>query len=556
MPRLAALGILALVVGGTSGVVAGAQPPPPNGPDGPRTTWDVETIEQYRETVEDFGWNVPAGLADRALGLLFEEITLLAELDALTTRNSPLQPVVAAFSPLDDVPRSEIVDALIATDRTLAEVKLELLIHADLTADPGLGVLDDFPRGWASGLATGTAPILAAPPYVAAVSMFLSQGTTQHLTRDTLGVEFIDLRAEVNRLVTGWGEAFANPDLGQRRTPSLGATLTLVSTTVAVTLLLIMLLRRRRAVAHGPDLSETVRRLISACSEQEVEAIAVNGICPLVDANTGVLLLPDSGGLRRAGSAHRLRGTKLDQVLRGGAKLSEVLEDDPALGGMTAAVLAVPIVAAGQVVGVLSVHRSADRLFGPTERSVVDRIGPSVAAALANVDRLGSMTELTLVDGLTSLGNRRRMDRDLEATCQTATDADLPVAFAMIDVDHFKQFNDTHGHAAGDTALKTVAATIAANVREADVVYRYGGEEFSVLLPDTTAEIATLIAERIRLAVEAAVVPGEQSQPEGRLTISVGVTTTGTKAAGELSERADRALYQAKQAGRNCIVAS
>jgi diguanylate cyclase (GGDEF)-like protein len=183
-----------------------------------------------------------------------------------------------------------------------------------------------------------------------------------------------------------------------------------------------------------------------------------------------------------------------------------------------------------------------------------ERLASPMAAALANVDRLGSMTELALVDDLTSLGNRRRMDRDLVESVDESLRLGAPVAFAMIDVDHFKAFNDTHGHTAGDDALRTVAGVIAVTVRGGDIVYRYGGEEFSMLLPGATPEEATDVAERVRLAVEEASIPGEQTQPGGRLTVSVGVSTLPSDASTSIAVRADKALYKAKLAGRNQVV--
>ena len=125
----------------------------------------------------------------------------------------------------------------------------------------------------------------------------------------------------------------------------------------------------------------------------------------------------------------------------------------------------------------------------------------------------------------------------------------------MLDVDHFKQFNDTHGHAAGDRALQAVADVIAVNVRDGDVVYRYGGEEFSILLPNATPDEAAQVAERVRQAVENAPIDGEETQPGGTLTVSVGVSSLPAPGPAVMAQRADQALYEAKQAGRNRVVA-
>ncbi len=551
MRRLAALVLLVVLVIPILGVAALAQPPgPPRPADRP---FSAEALERYRANVEASAWEVPDAVRDRAIVALAQEIALLEALGALRTAGSPIERVAQAFPPIDALDRATMADALAAADQSLADSKAEISAHVDLSTHTAVSVFDELPVGWFDGLVAGTAPILASQPYVAALSTLLSRGTTRLIPPHELGVEFVDLPTELDRLIDGWGTMFDTNGPTITTRPSLGPTLTVISTTTAVGLLLIMALRRRKSVAQGPDLSDVVRKLISAGSESEVEAVVMAGLLPMVDAGSGLLLINDAGDLRRAGSQLPLSGSKLTRVVETGAPLSELVESDPALGRVRATVMAVPIISGGAVLAVLSVHRGPDHPFGPTERHVLQHLAPPIAAALANVDRLGSMTELAMVDGLTSLGNRRRMDRDLQVAADDSKNTQ--VGFAMIDVDHFKHFNDTNGHSAGDDALKTVAATIAASVREGDVVYRYGGEEFSVLLPDTSAHTATLVAERIRLAVEAAVITGEDTQPGGCLTVSVGVSTAPAEGVDALADRADRALYEAKQGGRNRIVA-
>jgi diguanylate cyclase (GGDEF)-like protein len=101
--------------------------------------------------------------------------------------------------------------------------------------------------------------------------------------------------------------------------------------------------------------------------------------------------------------------------------------------------------------------------------------------------------------------------------------------------------------------LRRVAATIASAVRATDVVYRYGGEEFSMLLPGATPDEVAEVAERVRAAVEAEVFPGEERQPGGRLTVSIGIATLDSGSSGDIRERADQALYRAKEQGRNQV---
>lgn len=187
---------------------------------------------------------------------------------------------------------------------------------------------------------------------------------------------------------------------------------------------------------------------------------------------------------------------------------------------------------------------------------VVAVVAVVVAGALLVAGRrrraaLSTLSELSLTDDLTELGNRRRLERDLDVAFGPER---RPVGFVMLDIDHFKQFNDTHGHLAGDETLRRVAAILRFSVREGDVVYRYGGEEFCVLLADADPLEARAVAERLRSAVEAHDFPGAEDQPGGRLTISVGMSLIGAVDARSMKQCADEALYEAKRAGRNRVV--
>lgn len=162
--------------------------------------------------------------------------------------------------------------------------------------------------------------------------------------------------------------------------------------------------------------------------------------------------------------------------------------------------------------------------------------------------------EVANQDGLTGLQNRRWLDALVLRLRGRALEEFAPLSLIMLDVDHFKSFNDRFGHAAGDMVLKTVAQCLRNSVRPQDRVARYGGEEFLVLLPNTPRQAAMQIAERLRARVEAAeAMDGEFALP--RVTISLGVVhwTQGCIIE-QLVLRADEALYQAKKNGRNCIV--
>jgi diguanylate cyclase (GGDEF)-like protein len=160
------------------------------------------------------------------------------------------------------------------------------------------------------------------------------------------------------------------------------------------------------------------------------------------------------------------------------------------------------------------------------------------------------LAELAWTDGLTGLCNRRRFHDALEAALSLAARGGMPLSVAMLDVDHFKQYNDAHGHQAGDEILRQLADILRLNVRTHDIVARHGGEEFSILLPETDASAAHALAERLRAAID------DHPWPHRPVTASLGVATVESVLNREpdlLLEQADRALYHSKRTGRNRV---
>jgi diguanylate cyclase (GGDEF)-like protein/PAS domain S-box-containing protein len=168
-----------------------------------------------------------------------------------------------------------------------------------------------------------------------------------------------------------------------------------------------------------------------------------------------------------------------------------------------------------------------------------------------------ALARLATRDGLTGLFNRRRFDDALQQEWLRARRDRTPLSVVMSDVDHFKLFNDTYGHQAGDACLRQVAEALQSRVRRpADLAARYGGEEFVVLLPSTPREGALVVAEALRAAVVALGIPLARSTAGPVVTVSLGCATQapGTdEPPAALLERADRALYEAKHAGRNRV---
>lgn len=164
---------------------------------------------------------------------------------------------------------------------------------------------------------------------------------------------------------------------------------------------------------------------------------------------------------------------------------------------------------------------------------------------------------LANIDPLTGLGNRPAMLRRLTIECERHERSRQPCCIAVIDLDNFKAINDTHGHAAGDVVLRSVAALLAAGVRPYDEVFRYGGDEFVLCLPSTDQRTAWAVVERLRLRVAGWSIPLKSGVP-AQTTVSIGVAMLTAESGVEASlERADAALYAAKRGGRNhiCVAA-
>ena len=157
-------------------------------------------------------------------------------------------------------------------------------------------------------------------------------------------------------------------------------------------------------------------------------------------------------------------------------------------------------------------------------------------------------------DPLTRLGNRLRMREDLEALQSRAERYGHDYAVVLCDVDHFKAYNDLYGHLAGDDVLQRVSAAISSSLRGGDAAYRYGGEEFLIVLPEQTVEAAITIADRLRHTIEDLAIPHEATPPGNIITISAGVAAFSSSGApDDLLKEADAALYAAKKAGRNQV---
>jgi diguanylate cyclase (GGDEF)-like protein len=193
--------------------------------------------------------------------------------------------------------------------------------------------------------------------------------------------------------------------------------------------------------------------------------------------------------------------------------------------------------------------------FDVTElRAKLNAVRRAVAHQKALVSRLAVMEQLSVIDSLTHLYNRRFFDNEMSRLFDITVRHARPLGLVIADIDHFKLINDGFGHGAGDIVLQEVSNVIAQVVRSTDVLVRYGGEEFAVILPETRLESAATLADRVRKAVEELQLPPVVGA--GRVTVSLGVAAAPNidiVSPSQLVEAADRALYLAKTNGRNRV---
>ncbi|MGD9973730.1 MAG: diguanylate cyclase [Desulfatirhabdiaceae bacterium] len=219
--------------------------------------------------------------------------------------------------------------------------------------------------------------------------------------------------------------------------------------------------------------------------------------------------------------------------------------------------ICIPMIAQGRIYGLLHIQEKQPPADIPAEMAddsfhLAVTAAEQLSLALANLKLKSALRHQSIRDALTGLFNRRYLDESLGKEIARAGRSGTPVGIIMIDIDHFKRFNDTHGHDAGDTVLQSVGKFISGHVREGDIACRYGGEEFTLIMPGATLESAHARAEELRKGVQSLQIT-HAGKPLESITLSLGVATfphfgeTGET----VIQAADAALYQAKRNGRN-----
>ena len=214
--------------------------------------------------------------------------------------------------------------------------------------------------------------------------------------------------------------------------------------------------------------------------------------------------------------------------------------------------LGIPLIVHGEVIGLLALDSKEPDFFTAKHVRMAAALGDHVAVGLQNARLYEQTRELAMTDSLTGVATRRSFFSEAERAVEVARRSGEPLSIIMADLDHFKEINDEYGHAKGDEAIRLAAEAATGVLRRSDIIGRYGGEEFAVVLPQTDRDAALAIAERLRAHVGEIDVPATPRT----LSVSVGVVSEVVQSGEDLDailDKADRALYEAKRLGRNRV---
>jgi diguanylate cyclase (GGDEF)-like protein len=215
--------------------------------------------------------------------------------------------------------------------------------------------------------------------------------------------------------------------------------------------------------------------------------------------------------------------------------------------------IGVPLIYKDKAIGLLSVESRSSGAYNQSEADITFTFAGQASIAIENARLFGEVQRLATTDSLTGIHTRRHFFELAEQEFKRSLRYGIALSAILLDIDHFKQVNDNYGHILGDLVLTKVAACCLENIRDVDILGRYGGEEFSIILPETNLQAATDVAERLRQNIST--LPILTSQDPIRVTISLGVTTMDSSTPDILSllSQADNALYAAKSQGRNRV---
>ncbi len=217
--------------------------------------------------------------------------------------------------------------------------------------------------------------------------------------------------------------------------------------------------------------------------------------------------------------------------------------------------VAIPLKVHGNVIGVISVSHSQPNAFNAEEIQLMNTLGVQAAFTIERTETFHAMELLAITDGLTQCYNHRYFEMRLDDELRRCKRYDLNLSMIMVDVDNFKSINDHYGHATGDAVIQQLGALLRKSVRDTEIVARYGGDEFALILPQTTCDQALIAAERIRANVDSSRFLAADGHVTLRVTVSLGVSHVAETMHNrvDLLEATDKALYAAKRGGRNRV---
>src|SRR6266404_5978021 len=324
--------------------------------------------------------------------------------------------------------------------------------------------------------------------------------------------------------------------------------------------------------------ADSIRRFteqIDASEPSQTYASILLQAADLVDAERGSLLLFDeSANMLRMTASRGIRASISEvgsialgegiagSVLRAGRPMVASIDDLgrtslPERGYKTKSFISYPISIGSRRFGVLNLaDKTGGGAYDANDLSMIESVAPQIALAIERAawqQRANQYQVMSITDPLTGLHNRRYLEARLAEELSRSKRYDYPLSFMMIDIDDFKLYNDRNGHQAGDRALEITAQCLRAALRKVDVASRYGGEEFSILLPQTDLQEAGVIADRIRRKINDTPFTHGKSQPLGAVTVSIGLSAFSATldSAEAIVRAADRALYHAKSHGKN-----
>jgi len=217
--------------------------------------------------------------------------------------------------------------------------------------------------------------------------------------------------------------------------------------------------------------------------------------------------------------------------------------------------LSIPLKLKEEIIGTINLYGSSADNLSEDDLNFISVIADQVAIAVANAQRFEQVKELAVVDKLTGMFNRRYFTELIERYLEEGLSVSNPIGLVLLDIDNFGKYNNTHGHPQGDELLKEICGVVKNNVRKGDIIGRYGGEEFMIMMPKATPQEALEVAEKIKNAVAEYPFYGRETQPNGKVTVSLGLLVCRANISlKELLKETDDALYKAKNSGKNKVV--